>query len=101
MGRLGQCRLLSLFAQVGMVAGDGERVGESAGWPRPAELVEREGVLDRSLLAFVAARAPQRQPLLEEVNEGLLHRIVECAGGSGGLADDLVTGQSEGDGEGD
>src|SRR3954454_6522338 len=83
---LRQCRLLSLFAEVGMVAGDGERVARPAGWPGLAKLAEREGVLDRSLLALVAASAPRGQSLVEQVGEGLLDRVVERCRSSGGLA---------------
>src|SRR3954453_17620650 len=84
-----------------MVAGDGERVAEPARWPGLVELAEREGVLDRSLLAFVAAGAGRGQALVEQVGEGLLHRVVERGGRGGGLTDDLVAGQTQGDGEGD
>src|SRR4051794_6701222 len=66
---------LSLFAQVGVVAGDRERVAEPAGWSGLAELAEREGVLDRSLLALVTAGAPRGQEFVEQVGDGLLDRL--------------------------
>ena len=90
-----------MFAQVGMVAGDGECVGDLPRWPLLAELAEWEGVFHRSLLALVAAGASWWQEFVEQVGDGLLECLVQGGWSGGGLVADLVAGQAQGDGERD
>src|SRR4051794_34727492 len=93
-----QCRLLNTFAQVGVVAGDREDVGDLARWAGLAELPEGKRVLHRPLLAHVAAGASGRQELIEEVGDGLLDCFPQAGRRGSGLVARLLAGQPQGNG---